>query len=298
MEKLYNKYRFASFDAIIGNLPFINKIKLDIENGAIDHTYLFYGTHGVGKTSMARLIGKSIPNCYIEELNASVENGAEKGKQLAKNAYSIPIGYSSKLVVINEPMRASGNFFDALLEVLEEPGENTYWVITTTEIKKIPGNIKSRFTPIKFESPNIKEMLSYLKKICDIEKINTSNAILKQICINSNNIPRDCFSSLELIRGITNEGEQLSLIGEVGEDKEYIGYKIAKALNDPDWKKLSKLLENVTDNEVVGIRNMVLSYFSTKLLKGGDKDDALLLESFREPFYDKVSLILAVYENC
>lgn len=302
MEKLYNKYRFNDFDSIIGDLPHIKKLKSDIESGNIDHTYLFYSdTQGTGKTSMARLLSNYIPDVYVEEINASVYNGADEGKRVAKTAYDVPLGYKSKLIIINESMRATGNFFDALLEVFEETGDNLYFIITTTDVKKIPSNIRSRFTDIKFISPDMKSVRSHLSYICEQERINADRKILTKICNKNQNIVRDCISDLELIKGIDSPEDQLKLLEESPEGKGS-GYDIAVALKDgSSWADIRKMLQNISESEVEGVRRVVLAYH-TKIFIGGGKlanrSREIMIE-FMENFNDSGICGLALAcENC
>lgn len=300
MEKLYNKYRFKTFDGIIGDLPHIKKLKADVTSGNIDHAYLFYSdTQGTGKTSTARLVGANIPGVYIEEVNAAVTGGADKGREIAINAGSVPIGYKGKLIIINEPMRSTGNFFNALLEAVEETGDNLYFIITTTNVKKIPADIRSRFTDIKFTSPDTKSLRAHLTYICEQENINASRIVLTEICKKNNNIVRDSISDLELLVGIDDEVTQLELLSHTKGGTSSTGYKIAKALSGKSkWKTLSTLLKEVKQEDVEGVRRSILHHHTKELLDGNGAS-ALIVDSFLKEMYDTpiASLVMACYDN-
>jgi DNA polymerase III gamma/tau subunit len=304
MEKLYNKYRFKSFEEVAGMLPHVQKLEKDIETNRIDHTYLFYGGHGVGKTSMARMIASKISDCYIEEVSSAIETGVDKSREIAKKATTIPLGYKNKLIILDEVQRGSVNFFDALLKITEETGDNTYFILCTTEIKKIPANIRSRFTDILFEAPTLKAMREHLSYICEQEGIEASRKVLTKICNKNECVPRDCISDLEKIIGISKEDTQLSLVGESFLSEESVGFKIAQALGQGNWKTTSSLLLPVVESEIEGIRRLILNYYTKKLLNTTDKNGAqtasLILDSFKNPFFDsgKGGFVLACYENC
>lgn len=302
-EKLYNKYRFTELAEIVGKLPHVEKLKSDIASGNIDHTYLFYSdTQGTGKTSMARLMSQYIPDVYVEEINASVDNGASKGKEIARTAYSVPIGYRKKLLIINEPMRASGNFFDALLEVFEETGEDLYVIITTTEVRKIPPNIRSRFTDVKFTLPDMKSLRSHLSFICEKENINVDRKILTKICNKNNNIVRDAISDLELLKGVDSTEAQLKLL-EVSGDTESSGYEIAKALySNASWSQIKKMVKDLPDSDIEKARRTILNYH-TKIFLEGAKEKAShseeIIVEMMEPFFDSGKGGFAVtIKNC
>jgi DNA polymerase-3 subunit gamma/tau len=299
--KLYNKYRFKSLDETIGDLAHLNKLKKDIESGNIDHTYLFYGIHGLGKTSMARVMGSNIPDCYIEEISSAVDNGVAKSKEIANNIHQIPLGYKNKLIILDEIQKASSAFFDALLKATEEPPENVFFILCTTEFKKIPANIKSRFTKIEFKAPDMKSMRDHLVYICKEESLTVERKVLTEICKINNSIPRDCISSLQLLVGIDDSETQLKLISSLEEAEKGIGYELSKALysSSTKWSTITKLLQNVSASEVEGIRRVVLNYHAKVLLNTGDKNSALILDSFKTEMYDTPlpSLLLAIYEN-
>lgn len=307
MVKLYNKYRFSSFDEIIGDLAFVKKIKKDIETASIDHTYMLYGERGTGKTSIARLIASHIPNCFIEEISASVTNGIEKSKEIASTINSVPIGYKNRMIILDEAQRGTSGFFNALLKVLEEPPNNIYFCLCTTQEDKIPNDIKSRFTLIKCISPDLKSMRDHLFTICEKEDIKTNRRVLTKICNKNSNIPRDCIGSLELIKGIESIDEQLLLL-EGESVQEASGYEIAKALNNSDFITITGILKGIKEEEVEGIRRVILNYFTKVLLETNGKtiegkrkqqQAALILESFGKEFPSpgRPSLVLACYEN-
>jgi len=284
MIKLYNKYRVQSLDDLVGDLPFINKLKEDAKTGW-DHTYMFYGEHGISKTSVARIIGNSLPDCYIEEISSSVDNGVATSKAIARNLNNLPLGYSTKLIILDEIQKASSAFFDALLKATEETGDSVYFCLCTTEFNKIPKNIKSRFTKLKFEAPDLKSMRDHLQFICDEENIKTSKKVLTFICKKNKLIPRDCISDLELIIGIDDIEVQLDLLENTDVDEKSVGFALAQLLNKGNWNKVSELLLTVSESDVEGIRRIVLNYFMKTLLNGNEKG-AEVIEEFESPFFD------------
>lgn len=286
MEKLYNKYRATSLDELVGNMPFLTKLKNDVKSNAIDHTYMFYGPHGVSKTSVARILASHIPNCYVEEVSAAVDNGVDTSKEIARNIDNVPLGYKNKLVILDEIQKASSKFFDSLLKATEETPENTYFVLITTEFNKIPANIKSRFTKIQFSAPDQKDVKTLLERICKAEDISISRTVINKICARNNNIPRDCISDLELLQGIDSEEEQLSLL-ENDVENNVNGYEIAKLLMKKDWNNIKTMLKEVSKNDVEGIRLTILSFFNTVVLSGRNEEFACdIIQEFENNLFD------------
>jgi len=293
---LYNKYRPKSFDAIIGNDLIIDSIN----NNDIPHSMIFYGERGCGKSSLAHIIASNLSHCYMDIVTASVENGVSKAKDIAQTISQIPLGYSSKMILLDEAHRGSKQFFDALLIAFEDTPKNVYLVIATTEISKIPNTIKSRCAKFHVKIPTKNETYKLIRDICKKENIVYTKKVLDKICLNNNNIPRDCISDLEIIKATDEEDLQLSLLDDEDIKENNKGYDLSRIMLEKGWKDISKLLRTIETNEVEGVRRTVCNYMKSSLLNGFKaKETSLILDSFSKPFEEPLlaNLVLACYEN-
>lgn len=299
---IYNKYVPLTTDDIIGN----ESIKAKINHWEITefpHSIMFKGDRGTGKTSAGKMIASLIPNCKLEVVNAGSENGIDKAREIAKNISSIPIGYSSKLILLDESHKGTTGFFTALLNATENTPKNVYIVIATTEPEKVPKDIRSRFVELQTVVPKEKEMLERLQSICDKEGIITEKKVLQKICRKYKNIPRDCITDLDLLIGIDDIDVQLTLLDENGVDDSSAGYKIAKELNGRKrWGEIKSLLKDIKEGDVEGVRMVINSYTVNTMLGNSNKasDCSMILLSFKDEFSRpmKAGLVLSCYENC
>jgi DNA polymerase-3 subunit gamma/tau len=277
---LYNKYKPKTFGEMLGNKEIFTTLQnyIDID---MPHCILLYGEHGCGKSSSADILANSIPDVYVEVIDASRDNGVEVSREIARNASSIPLGYKNKVYILEEIHSVSDKFYDALLLVTNDPPPNTFFIIVTTELNKVRATIKSRFIKFNFKPPPLQEMRDHLSYLCDEEKIKTNRKVLTKICNKNSMIPRDCLSDLSLIMGVDSPEEQLTLLGK-STNNTSSGYDIAVALDKGvPWAVVRKMLVDVTDNDVEGIRRTVLSYHRKVFLGGKDSRAALLVEFFR-----------------
>lgn len=298
---LYNKYKPKSFSEMIGNADVMSVLSGYVSAQEIPHCLLFHGERGCGKSSSADIIAKAIPNAYISVIDASVTNGVEVSRTLASRVNDVPIGYENVVYILEEIHNVSDKFYDALLTVTNDPPEHCYFIIATTEIKKVRDTIRSRFIKFEFKPPSLKEIKKYLQCVVDQEGMVVSNSIINTICINNSRIPRDCMTTLELLQNVSSTNSQLELIGSKIVDESGAGYQLAKLLLEGNkWGKMVTILKEVDNTEVEGIRRVVCNYVMTCMFGGANTQKcSLILDSFSKEFNEpqKASLVLACYEN-
>lgn len=302
---IHNKHSPKSFKEMVGSDLTIRQLEKYIEKNNIPHCLLFYGERGCGKSSSANIIANSIPNAYIDIIDASRDNGVEVSRQIARNIKRIPMGYKNKIYILEEIHNVSDKFYDALLLVTNDPPDNIFFIIVTSEINKVSATIKSRFIEYKFTPPTMVDMTDYLFDICKKENIETTKKVIHKICKNNNNIPRDCLTDLEKIVGVKLEESQLLLI-----EKENIhnptGYEISQLLAKGDWEKIRKILANKKNtSDIEGIRRTILNFFN-KVLTGertsekNRKFASDVISEFEDAFFDAglAGLSRRLYDLC
>tara|TARA_Y100000996_G_scaffold403639_1_gene376822 strand:+ start:53 stop:1699 length:1647 start_codon:yes stop_codon:yes gene_type:complete len=228
------KYRPQNFDELIGQEVVAKTILNSIKTGKIPNAYLFTGIRGVGKTTIARIVAKSLnclngvenkckvkcTNCEaitnsshidVLEMDAASRTGVDDVRELIEFSRYGPTSSKYKIFIIDEVHMLSKQAFNALLKTLEEPPSYLKFIFATTEIKKIPITVVSRCQ--RFDLLRIKssELFDYLKRIKDIEKGNVSDDALKLIVKISEGSVRDSLSLLDRAMLSVDEKTELNL---------------------------------------------------------------------------------------
>lgn len=161
---LYRKYRPTKFKEVLGQDHVVNILESSVATNKVSHAYLFVGTRGTGKTSVARIfassIGVSVNDMY--EIDAASNRGIEDIKELRDGARVLPFDSKYKVYIIDEVHMLSKDAWGALLKTLEEPPKHVIFILATTELQKVPDTIISRcqvFTFKKASESICKKML-------------------------------------------------------------------------------------------------------------------------------------------
>ena len=228
------KYRPQVFEDLIGQEVIVETIKNSLSLGKIPNAFLFTGIRGIGKTTIARVLAKSLNcnkgemSCNIDccnngteisesrhidvlEMDAASKTGVDDVRDLIEFSRYGPTSSKYKIFIIDEVHMLSKQAFNALLKTLEEPPEYLKFIFATTEIKKIPITVVSRCQRFDLSRIRSSELFDYLKKIKDKEKGKVTDDALKLIVKISEGSVRDALSLLD--RGLLslNKEEELDL---------------------------------------------------------------------------------------
>jgi len=231
------KYRPQNFADLIGQDIVSETIINSIKYNKVPNAYLFTGIRGIGKTTIARIVAKSLnckngidsinkkdscENCHCEaiansnhidvlEMDAASKTGVEDVRDLIEFSRYGPTTAKYKIFIIDEVHMLSKQAFNALLKTLEEPPEYLKFIFATTEIKKIPVTVISRCQ--RFDLTRVKslELFEYVKKIKDKEKGKLTDEALKLIVKISEGSVRDALSLLDRAILSLEEGEEFDL---------------------------------------------------------------------------------------
>lgn len=176
----YRKYRPQKFDEVAGQVNIVQALKNAVSEDKIAHAYLFSGPRGTGKTTLARILAKSI-GCNSEdiiEIDAASQRGIDEARELREGVRSVPFSSPKKTYIIDEVHMLTPQAFNALLKTLEEPPEHAIFVLATTEVDKVPDTIISRTQHFEFGKIPIPEIITELKKISKKESIDITDEAL------------------------------------------------------------------------------------------------------------------------
>ncbi len=239
------KYRPQNFDELTGQSHVVLSLKGAIKSGRIGHAFLFAGPRGVGKTTTARILAKSL-NCIesptvhpcqecqacreitlsrsvdVIEIDGASNRGIDEIRNLRESVKYAPLRGRYKIYIIDEVHMLTQEAFNALLKTLEEPPPNVIFVFATTNPIKVPATILSRCQRFVFKRLSVKEIISRLRMIAEKEGIKITERALHYLAIRADGSIRDGESILEqlaaFVEGKITEDDIFKLIGFLGSD--------------------------------------------------------------------------------
>lgn len=229
-----DKYRPNSFSSVFGQDMIVRILRNSIKLNRIPTAVLLSGLYGSGKTSLARIYARSL-NCSnfqddccnlcvscleslsgsnqnIWEFDSATRNGIEDIKEISSIVSHVPL-YKKNVIILDEVHQLSKTAQSAFLKVLEEPPEDTIFILVTTDPDKLSDTIRSRCLNLRLRVPNVSDMLSNVKMILDNESVNYTDQFLLDLANNFNGSFRDVHKLLDqLILAFGNNLESNSLM--------------------------------------------------------------------------------------
>ena len=239
---LARKWRPQNFEDVVGQQHVTTTLQNAIKMGRVGQGYLFIGTRGVGKTTIARIMSKALnclatdspnpnpcgvcENCIairdgrcldVMEIDGASNRGIEEIRRLRDSVAIAPVSARFKIYIIDEVHMLTREAFNALLKTLEEPPPHVKFFFATTEPHKIPATILSRVQKFELRRVEYKTLLDYLTKIAKDEKVKIDAGALSAIAIAGNGSVRDALSVFDQVIALTDsnitEKDVVNLLG-------------------------------------------------------------------------------------
>ena len=198
---LYRKYRPSKFEEILGQEHIVKVLESSIKNNKVSHAYLFVGSRGTGKTSIARIFAQEIgiSSNDIYEIDAASNRGIEDIRTLRDGVRALPFDSKYKIYIIDEVHMLSKDAWGALLKTLEEPPKHVIFILATTEFHKVPETIISRCQVFQFKKPTDLILKNLVLDIADKEGFEIDNSSAELIALLGDGAFRDTLGVLQKV---------------------------------------------------------------------------------------------------
>lgn len=290
---LYRKYRPKNLQEVVGQEHVKKALANAINLNKISHAYLFTGPRGTGKTSIARILAKSLnckegptltpcevcPSCVdiknstlidVIEIDAASNRKVEDAQNILEKIQYVPVNGRYKIYIIDEVHMLTNHAFNALLKTLEEPPENVIFILATTEPQKVLETITSRCQRFDFRRITTEDIVAHLKTIAKEEKINIEDEAIFTIAKNSAGGMRDSLALLDQVSVLgsskaINSDDVNKLLGRISFDiLNNLSDKIIQSQPQAAIEMLETIYNN--GNEPSQILNNLLAYFKNLLI--------------------------------
>lgn len=260
---LARRYRSQTFDDVVGQDAISQTLKNAISAGRVAHGYLFCGTRGVGKTTVARILAKALncqsydsptttpcckcPSCVaintgddidVLEIDGASNNGVDDVRQLREKAIYKPARSRYKIYIIDEVHMLSASAFNALLKILEEPPAHLKFIFATTEPHKVLATIQSRCQRFDFVNINPSDIAKQLKFILNKEKFDCQPDVITVLSRLANGSMRD---SLSLLDQLISTGQPLTV------------KLLEEVLGQPPRQKVAELVDFMAEKDAANV---------------------------------------------
>lgn len=298
---LYRKYRPSNFSEVQGQDHIVSILQKAIENKNPNHAYIFTGSRGIGKTSIARIFARElgVNEADIYEIDAASYTGVDNIRELIESATVMPMLSPYKVYILDEVHMLSKNAFNAFLKGLEEPPKHVIYILATTELNKLLDTIISRCEVHNFKKPSLEVLSNVIENVVSMEGMTIDDESTKLIAMSGDESFRDTLSVLQKVIASTS-GKKIS--------------DIERILNIPDLTLVDEIIDTVIQGEAVHtnidkikqgntdgkiVYDLFLERLKQKLREGKDKEKTLALlskaiENYRHIRFVDAFLVLEV----
>ena len=295
-------YRPADFSELIGNEANIKAIQAILKRprAEIPHAWFFQGPSGCGKTTLGRIVATKGLGCVgrdYYEIDTADFRGIDTIRDIRKVMQFQPMEGPCRVWLLDECHRLSGDAQDALLKALEEAPDHVYFILCTAEPQKLPAMLKSRMISFEVEALTEGQIAKLLREVAAAERKRVHKDVVEQI---SRDCLGNCRAALQILEKVVDldPADMLEVAKQTAVRDNAVIDLCRSLIKGEKWPKVAAIITGLEKESIETIRLGVLGYAASVLLKGDDPRAYLILDSFKDPFYNagKAGLVRSCYE--
>jgi DNA polymerase-3 subunit gamma/tau len=200
-QSLYRAYRPQSWKDVAGQEQVVGPLREQIDSKKVGHAYLFAGSRGLGKTSVARIFAKELGTTEkdLYEIDAASNNSVDDIRTLSENIYTLPFESPYKVYILDEAHMLSKGAWNAFLKTLEEPPAHAIFILATTELDRVPETVQSRCQVFMFRKPGRAGLAKLVAKVAKDEGYAMEPAAADLVAMLADGSYRDALSVLQKV---------------------------------------------------------------------------------------------------
>ena len=288
-EPLHILYRPQELDEIAGNKGAVAAIESLLERDIKDipHSWLFSGSSGCGKTTLARIVADKLGCSDMDfyEYNSSSMRGIDTIRDIEQKCRLAPMAGKVKVYLLDEIHMLTPAAQEASLKILEDAPRNVFFFLATTNPEKLKKAMRTRCTDVVVKALNSRETISLLKEIVEAEEKEVDKEVLGKIAMSCDGSPREAVKMLDMIIDIPEKDMAMEVIENTHVAEATVIELCRALLKKEQWKNIAKILGTI-EAEPEQTRRAVLTYFTKVLLGNGELRSAEILEQFESNYYD------------
>lgn len=205
-QSLYRAYRPQAWDDVAGQDQVVEPLKEQVKTKKPGHAYLFAGSRGLGKTSVARIFARELGTTEkdLYEIDAASNNSVDDIRELTENVYTLPFESPYKLYILDEAHMLSKGAWNAFLKTLEEPPAHAIFILATTELDRVPETVQSRCQVFTFRKPGRAGLAKLISKVAKDEGYSIEPAAADLVAMLADGSYRDALSVLQKVLASTS----------------------------------------------------------------------------------------------